>query len=118
MAPTLEKISENFQSGNDVEALIGIKKIAGVLDNLVMSLKRIEDILSLDYTTMKIGDKTISEINKNLLDIITEIFNAFKDKDTVLLADLIEYELGDYFDIYKDVLETLTIIANQKKMVN
>ncbi len=118
MASTLEKISESFQSGDDINALIGIKKITGVLDNLVITLKRIEDLLGLDYTKMQVAGKTVHEMNKNLLDIITEIFNAFKDKDTVLLADLIEYELSEYFDYYKDVLETLTIITNQKKMVN
>ncbi len=118
MAPTLEKISESFQSGDDVSALIGIKKIAGILDNLVLTLKKIEDILALDYSNMEVSGKTIQETNKSLLDIITQIFNAFKDKDTVLLADLIEYELSEYFEQYKNILETLTIITNQKKMVN
>ncbi len=118
MAPTLEKISQNFQSGKDLDALIGIKKVSGVLDNLVNSLTRIGQLLGLNYKVLQISGRTIEEINKSLLDVLTQIFNAFQDQDTVLLADLIEYELSDFFELYKGVLETLTIIANQKKMVN
>lgn len=118
MSPVLTKISENFQSGNDIEALIGIKKVTGVLDNLIISLKRIEDILGLDYNKLDVNGQPIEEINKKLLDLLTEIFEAFKNQDTVLLSDLIEYELIEYFETYKDVLETLSIITNQKKMVN
>lgn len=118
MSPTLTKISENLQSGNDVEALIGIKKIAGVLENLVSSIKRIEDLLGLNFEELKVNGKEIENINKNLLTLLNELFDAFQKQDTVLLADLIEYELIEYFESYKDVIETLIIITNQKKMVN
>jgi hypothetical protein len=118
LTPTLGKISENFQSGKDIEALIGIKKISGVLDGLISTLKKVEQIMGLDFKKLEVFEENVDDINKSLLEMLNEVFDAFKNQDMVLLSDLMEYEMGEYFNKYKDVIETLIIISNQKKMVN
>ncbi len=105
--PLTEEIGTFFQTGNDKVGLDNVNKILGVLENLIFFLNSMERILKIDYKTLEYEGEPVENKNKELFELIDELYNAFKDKDLVLLSDLLEYELGEKFTEYKEIVNNL-----------
>jgi len=103
LIPGIEKAVELFRTGNEQEAnqffiniIDGMDWFSQVLD-MILAAKEI----SLDTV---IGGKNIQDRQMSLVDFTQQMVDANKNKDWVLLADLLEYEILPYYKEWSDFL--------------
>ena len=103
LIPGIEKAVELFRTGNEQEAnqffiniIDGMDWFSQVLD-MILAAKEI----SLDTV---IGGKSIQDRQSSLVDFTQQMVDANKNKDWVLLADLLEYEILPYYKEWSDFL--------------
>ena len=103
LIPGIEKAVALFRTGNEQEAnqffiniIDGMDWFSAVLD-MILAAKEI----SLDTV---IGGKNIQDRQASLLDFTQQMVDANKNKDWVLLADLLEYEILPYYKEWSDFL--------------
>ncbi len=82
----LPELATHFQTGNDLEA---IQQLCIVIDTIELFTR---------YVASRVGDTAIEEHALVLKDLSLQLLNAFENKDFVLIADLIEYDLNDCID--------------------
>ncbi len=110
MLKLIEVTAVDLQSGAEKEAMKNIQILTGILESIVGLLQVIKSTFSLDYNNIYYENKSIEEFNKELKEILNEMVSALENKDTVLIADLIEYELSPRLEKY---IEILKIIAKE-----
>lgn len=99
-----------LQSGLESEAMKNIQIIIEALQSVVELLQLIKSTLSIDFNKLFFKDSSIEEFNNNLKNILLNIANAMENRDNILLADLLEYELTPKLENY---IEILKIIAKE-----
>jgi len=104
LVPGIEKASELFRSGNEQEAnkyflniIDGIDWFSQVMDSVVEAKK-------IDLSTDSFNDQTIQARKDKLLDLSQQVLEANKNKDWVLVADLLEYEIFPYYQDWAAIL--------------
>ena len=109
--PKLSEIGIMVQTKKDLEAFSNIKKIINITENLVLLLTSCEIFLDLNFKEISINNEdNLESINKYFLEQLEEWHTAFKNNDLVLLADVLEYEIADYYSKY---IEFLKLIKNK-----
>lgn len=93
---TVGIISSSIEYLRNGEVQLGYQHI----DNICQRLGQIIDVL---HNTVDQEHINITEING----IIKEMFEAMENKDYILLADLIEFELKDKLDEWNKVLSSM-----------
>lgn len=82
----LPDLAAYFQTGDSVKA---IQDLCTVIDMIEMYIR---------YAVSKPDDTKIEEYAMTFKDLSTQILNALENKDFILIADLIEYDLNDHID--------------------
>jgi hypothetical protein len=96
-----------LQSGSEKEAMENIDIIVGTLQSVVSLLQIINSTFSIDFNKLIFDDGTVEEFNNKLNSTLEEILNAFENRDIILLADLLGYELVPKIEKYVDVLKLI-----------
>jgi hypothetical protein len=94
----LPEISEAFQTGKDKEAFEKINTIIGVLELCCIHLKK--NVKSFSESDQDEIEVLYEEINT----LLTQVVEAFENGDVVLLGDLLEYELPEKLEKYRDII--------------
>lgn len=94
----LPEISEAFQIGNDKEALTKIHTIINLLESCSIYLKQ-----NLNLLIEQKGDE-IDQMYNDLNGLLADIVDAFQNGDFVLIGDLLEYELSEKLESYKNII--------------
>ena len=84
--PKLPDIATNFQTGNDLQAIQDLCKIVDVIETFTR------------FSALNSTDNDIEQHSLALKDISLQMLNAFENKDFVLIADLLEYDLSEQID--------------------
>lgn len=79
------------------------------LDTLNQLLINIKNLLSINYENLYIQNrtKTITEVINEFNLFLNKIVEGMENKDYLLVSDLIEFEFGEYIELYKSVFESL-----------
>jgi hypothetical protein len=103
LIPGIEKSIELFRMGNEQEAnqffiniIDGVDWLSQVLD-MILEAKAISPSAVFD-------GKSIQERRDNLITFTQQMVDANKNKDWVLLADLLEYEILPYYQEWYNLL--------------
>ncbi|HZK20311.1 MAG TPA: hypothetical protein VFC68_06270 [Treponemataceae bacterium] len=88
----LEQISVKYQTNNDNEVSAIITSFANSFDSLC-HLISLTALFPTKFSHFKIDDMTIIEFLQDFSPILEEFETALKEKDTVLVGDLAEYEI-------------------------
>ena len=103
LIPGIEKAVELFRMGNEQEAnkffiniIDGMDWFSQVLDMIMVAKEISPDTV--------IGDKSIQDRRASLIDFTQQMVDANKNKDWVLLADLLEYEILPYHQEWSNLL--------------
>ena len=103
LIPGIEKSVELFRMGNEQEAnqffiniIDGVAWLSQVLD-MILEAKAISPSAVFD-------GKSIQERRDNLITFTQQMVDANKNKDWVLLADLLEYEILPYYQEWYNLL--------------
>jgi hypothetical protein len=91
----LPEISENFQTGNDQEALAKIHLIINLLEMCSVYFK--QNMTKLPEQSREDAEVIYNDMNG----LLSEIVEAFENADFVLIGDLLEYEFGEKLENYK-----------------
>ena len=103
LIPGIEKSVELFRTGNEQEAnqffiniIDGIDWLSQVLD-MILTAKAISPDTVFD-------GKSIQDRRASLVDFTQQMVDANRNKDWVLLADLLEYEILPYYQEWSNLL--------------
>ncbi len=101
------QVSEQIQTGNLVP---GYKTLGGCADLLNMIIRVIEEVRSLigiELNTLDLkGDSAADRLEK-VRDVLEETRQALDSRDTVTVADLMEYELAPGIEGWDRILECM-----------
>ncbi len=103
MLPSLEDIGTALQTGSERDAYGFVLKISEVIAKSI----RIMDVLTIEYPDQSF--KELNETKKNLSELIAEMNNTIGNKDSVLLADILEYDLRELLNIFTEQLFSLSM---------
>ena len=102
MKNELTSISEKLQIGESAGAMNELKDKFLFFENIIHFYFQIQCSLSVDYASITIKEKPFQEHLDNYLKLMKELLDAFESKDNVMLADLIEYEVSEYIEIFSE----------------
>ncbi len=101
----INNISILLQTGKDREALTGIIRFTELTQKLLRIYTILENTGVLDFSNAVIDEMTIREYFTSLNEILNEFTEAFSVGDSVLVGDLLEYEISPRVSSLLDVLE-------------
>lgn len=107
LIPGIQKASELFHSGNEQEAN---KFFLSIVDGIEWFSQVIDAVLSVigeNSSSLCFNKKSILDRKEQLLGLISQMVTANKNKDWVLLADLLEYETLPYYKEWQLILPEL-----------
>lgn len=107
LLPGFEKASQLFRTGNEQEAnryfldiIDGIEWFSEVVNQTLAATGR-------DPAGTMLGEESLQDRNERLLAYTTQMVEANENRDWVLLADLIEYELTPFYEEWQLLLPQL-----------
>ena len=103
LIPGIEKSVELFRVGNEQEANKFFVKIVDGIDWFSQVLDIILTAKEISPDTVFEG-KSIQDRRTSLVDLTQQMVDANKNKDWVLLADLLEYEILPYYQEWSNLL--------------
>jgi tetratricopeptide (TPR) repeat protein len=104
IAKSLEEISVDLQTGSEAYAMERLQQTIDDISSAIRCLKRAEEIFGLDYECLAVKDQTVYQRSEELNNLLNEVITAFENKDLVLLADLLEYELAPLISRWEEVI--------------
>ena len=106
LSEDLKTISVKFQSSKDAEANAIIANLADYIDGICHTAS-LSMLFPEDFGSIKIDGKTFNEFFADLSSILPDFEQAIKNKDTVLIGDLAEYEISPRLDQLAASLENI-----------
>jgi len=113
LIPGIEKTAELFQMGSDQEASQLFVKIVDGIEWVSQVLNEILKALMADPKALQLNGKTIQERHNTLIDLTNQLLEAHKNKDWVLVADLLEYEIAPYYKEWQEIIPQLKKMAQE-----
>ncbi len=107
MQKLIEMTSMDIQTGHENEAMTNIQIIIGTIESITALLQMIKSTFSLDYNKIQYENEPIETFNKNLTILLKEMLEGMKIKDTVLMSDLLTYELTGKIEHYGEILKLI-----------
>ncbi|OGW27733.1 MAG: hypothetical protein A3K09_06760 [Nitrospinae bacterium RIFCSPLOWO2_12_FULL_47_7] len=107
LIPGIQKASELFHSGNEQEANQFFLKIIDGIEWFSQVVDTVLNIIGDSGGSLCFNKKSILERKHKILDLISQMVAANKNKDWVLLADLLEYEVLPYYSEWQLILPEL-----------
>ena len=107
LLPGFEKATQLFRTGNEQEAN---RYFLDIIDGIEWFSEVVTQTLAatgVDPATLKLGTETLQDRNERLLSYTTQMVEANQNRDWVLLADLIEYELTPFYEEWQTLLPHL-----------
>jgi len=104
LIPGIEKAAELFQMEDETEANQFFLNIIDGIDWLSQVLEGVVTALTIDVENTKIKGKTIQERQTQLIDLTQQLVEANKNKDWVLVADLLEYEILPFYGEWSELI--------------
>jgi len=107
LSDAMVSISCLFQEGNREQALETFSKVCGEWRKIIQFFDSLAVVFMIDYSQLKINDKSFDKINEELLTLLTDTRTAIANDDMVMLSDLIEYELAPKISEETAVVENI-----------
>jgi hypothetical protein len=107
LIPGIQKASELFHSGNEQEASKFFLNIVDGIEWFSQVIDAVLNVIGENSASLCFNKKSILDRKQQLLELITQLVNANKNKDWVLLADLLEYEILPYYKEWELILPEL-----------
>lgn len=101
----INNISILLQTGKDRDALTGIIRFTELTQKLLRIYTILENTGVFDFSSAVIDEMSIRDYFTSLNEILNEFTEAFSVGDSVLVGDLLEYEISPRVSSLLDVLE-------------
>ncbi|MBU0599650.1 hypothetical protein KKD87_00790 [bacterium] len=100
-------VAVKLQTGNDLKAMEAFQDDITILEDLITLTHNSGRCFNLNYSQIKVNEKTVEEEILALKDLLKEVIMAFENKDMVMLCDLLEYELSPLMEGWLDLIDRL-----------
>jgi hypothetical protein len=117
LLPGIEKASELFRNENEIEANKFFVQIIDGIDWFSQVLQVVVAAQGFSMDELSIDGKTMKERHDRLTALTLQMVEANKNRDWVLLADLLEYEILPYYEEWESLLPAL-ILDSPKDLPN
>ena len=104
LLPGIEKTAEIFRSGNEQEANQLFLQIIDGMDWFSQVMEIVIQVKQFEPDRPIYNGKSLKDQKNQFADLTRQMLEANKNKDWVLLADLLEYELLPYYQEWNDFL--------------
>jgi hypothetical protein len=108
--PKIEQVPVQLQTGKDREAMNTVLRFIETSQKLLRIYPRLKTAGIVDTEYVTVGERRFEEFYSDYNAILHELIEAFTQEDSVLIGDLLEYELlprtGELLDVL-DVLDGL-----------
>jgi hypothetical protein len=101
----ISEVSLLLQTGKDESAMDAIVRFSELAGEVMGHLSRLPYQISL--RDLKIGEDRAEDSIKALNEVLKELVSAFDAKDSVLLGDLLEYEVAPRLDLLTSFIEEM-----------
>ncbi len=101
----IKEVSVLLQTGQDQKAMAVIIEFADLSQRLLRVLSNMEESSHISLNELKIGEESASSFFADFNGILRELLGAFDTKDTVLIGDLLEYEVAPRIELFLSFLK-------------
>ncbi|EKD28596.1 MAG: hypothetical protein ACD_79C00265G0002 [uncultured bacterium] len=112
----IDLITSNLIKGDKDTSFKKFTEFLEGFRGVIQLLQTVENIFNLNYSEIRLENKSLKEFSEGLFDILTQIKEAMLNDDLVSLTDLLEYEIKDLFahDLKKALQILLQILSDDK----
>jgi hypothetical protein len=104
----IEKLTLELHTGGDVSAMNRLNEVSEQLTSMIHNLQLADAAVPAAFSEIRTAeDHSISEELMSLTEIFKRIVGSFDTKDTVLLCDILEYELTPRLNTLNSIMELL-----------
>lgn len=108
----IHKLIENYNQGNMDLANQNFVEVIELMDLYIQLVSRVYRVLRVEMPTMQ-KDESIQKLEIHLLSVMKALLQAKEKNDTIMLCDLLEYELADNLTQWK-----IKVLPELKKLKN
>ena len=107
LSKNLSKVSDLLRVGNDKDGFNDFAADLKGISAFVQIMDKLAPFLSIDYSIYTYKEKTIKAYFDDLEAVLSKILEMQKDRDYIMLADIIEFEMEPLLKVWQEVLESL-----------
>lgn len=101
------KLAQVFQSETPEEGYEPFNELASVWEVIKGRQKTVANVLDIDFDEMELHGLKVSDHLRELNGFLVESAQALRDGDTILLGDLLEYELAPRAELEAELVAAL-----------
>ncbi len=109
----IQKLTVQYNEGNLEAANDAFVEVIELMDLYIQLVSRVYRVLRTDLEVMNFKDESIQKLEIHLLSVMKALLQAKEKNDTIMLCDLLEYELVDNLTQWK-----IKILPELKKLKN
>lgn len=103
----ISEVSVLLQTGQDRVAMEHIIRFSDLAQSLLRVFANLKSSLTTNLDTLTISGKTSEDFYNELNSILKELIEAFQAKDSVLIGDLLEYEIAPRLEALIDFTQRI-----------
>ena len=107
LSKNLSKVSDLLRVGNDKDGFNDFAADLKGISAFVQIMDKLAPFLNIDYSIYTYKEKTIKAYFDDLEAVLSKILETQKDRDYIMLADVIEFEMEPLLKVWQEVLESL-----------
>ena len=108
----IQKLIGNYNQGNMDLANQNFVEVIELMDLYIQLVSRVYRVLRVELKSMQ-KDESIQKLEIHLLSVMKALLQAKEKNDTIMLCDLLEYELADNLTQWK-----IKVLPELKKLKN
>ena len=103
----IKSVSEEIQSGNLVGGYKMLGSCAEMMNLIVRVVEEVRALMGIEMSALETTDTSATKLLEDVRDVLKETKQALDSRDTVTVADLMEYELAPKINGWDKVLDRL-----------
>jgi hypothetical protein len=111
----IKEVSVLLQTGQEQKAMAVIIEFADLSQRLLRVLSSLEESSHISLKKLKIGEERANGFFADFNGILRELLGAFDTKDTVLIGDLLEYEVAPRIELFLSFLREVQNSQSKKQ---
>jgi hypothetical protein len=112
LIPLISDVSVMLQTGDDKQAMDSVLSFIELSEKLIRIFPFLKEFGYTDIRKLSINSESFDDFYKDLNGILTELLEAFNIKDSILIGDLMEYEIAPRIN---KLLEYLSMVEKVKE---
>jgi hypothetical protein len=104
----LGDVSVMLQTGRDQEAMQAIVRFTDLSSRIIRLYPSLKSPGGIDFTTLVVDGTTLPEFYTEFNGILGELIDAFGTEDSVLIGDLLEYEITPRLEKLRSYIDLMT----------